>query len=49
MTECGFWFWFTKPFAELTAAVAVIIGFCLIYALWAMYMDWSYQRKKGKK
>ena len=50
MNECGFWFWFIKPFAEFAAAMSVIVGAIVVYAVWATYMAWSYERKKkGRK
>ncbi len=49
MNECGFWFWFIRPFAEFAALIAVLVGAGVVYMLWAAYMDWSYERKKGRK
>lgn len=44
MNECGFWFWFIKPFAGFAA----LVGACLLYAVWYLFTTWSIDRKKGK-
>lgn len=49
MSECGFWFWFVKPFAEFAAFMAVFVGAGVVYLIWVAYMNWSYERKKGRK
>ena len=48
MSECGFWFWFTRPFAEFLGGMALVVGFALIYVAFLFFTNWLTDRKQRK-
>jgi hypothetical protein len=43
MSECGFWFWFIRPFAEFAAVMAIGVPIILAVMIFAYIVN----RKKG--
>lgn len=49
MNECGFWFWFIKPFAEFAAVMAIVFGVAAIYIALLFVGSFMAGRKSGRK
>ena len=49
MSECGFWFWFIKPFAEFAALMALMFGLAVIGFGFLFLTSWMTDRKQRKQ